>query len=255
MDTDAPASAGDNPLPKPTVEHRHPEWLTFVFAWGNPTAQSSNLHLTISFGRHYLETAIGEVHFGLRRGELRLSFENASLPLRDREPKGTLPVSMKVRKKETGSSSETVRTDLGASAGSGIKGGQPEFSGAVSANRSRESGYAHGSEQEFEDVEWFIEPKGADTAPIWDFGVKPGALVIRGSYHDFKLGVVRVRAKPVWVNAEFRVRGRDIQFLEFSNPLIRIGIAKLKLFGVLIGRHWCGEYLSHARFPFPEGER
>ncbi|WP_190340686.1 hypothetical protein [Leptolyngbya sp. FACHB-36] len=160
-----------------------------------PLATSStNLSLTIRFGRQEIKVPGGRVWFGLKRGELRLKLEDGKIPI---EKMGlTAALELELEREDQQEQSREGEANIA------IAGGVKTKDAAKRASKVKSKIHQ-------------VVTGGTEEAPVWRFEVKTSEPVLEGQLTEERLGTIEAATGPCGVAATFGVRGqRDICLIE-----------------------------------------
>lgn len=183
---------GDKPLPSMLARFRRTPSAT--------CADNIGVSLTITFGGQQeidipkgqmLFLPGGRATFGIRRGQLKLSLKNCTIPLE----KVALVNDFKL--------SETVERQTSHSA---------KVQGALAWDKRSIGTEATQGKTEKRSVEAFqVKKTGAEDSPTWTFEANEAHLLLEGMLKEQLLGLLSVAAPSCEINATFTVRGEDIR--------------------------------------------
>jgi hypothetical protein len=208
-----------NVMPEPQTENRFPDCVAMkihVEANTNNVSKAAflprfpltevvpskeaNLSLTINFsgeqeievpGGKRLGLPGGRVTFGLKRGQLRFIFQNCKLPLEKIALSKPFRVSIEVEQERTKSDEIQAAATL-----------ETRSVGAKAVRGSTEK----------TTVEVFqVKKIGSEDQPAWIFETHDDRMILEGTLKETLLGILHVMNLPCEVNADFTVRGEDIQ--------------------------------------------
>jgi hypothetical protein len=145
------------------------------------------LHLTVSFYEQEEAILGGRVKFGLKRGEVVLSFENAQMKMRDR----TLgaPLELTLEREITRELSSEFQG--GGSLSTSDKGILP---GAVLSAKTGEKI----TEKELSTT-YGVFTKGSPESPSWNFVSVSEHAPLKGVLRDAQLGILTIKQRGVWL--------------------------------------------------------
>jgi hypothetical protein len=160
------------------------------------------LYLTINFGEQWEEIPlVGQVKFGLRRGQLKFRLKNCKIPLKNRELAPSLQQSISKEKQiqessKRQASAEFSLTDIVPNPFTSKGGSKAGFSGEQTVGITDKLLYTVAQ----------IYPQGPEDQPVWNFQEKTGEPVLIGMLKGEKIATLTVKAKPCNIDVTFEIR-------------------------------------------------
>lgn len=168
-----------------------------------PLAISSgeiNLKLTIRFYKQKISVPGGQVEFGLKRGELKLSLENGTMPLEKVLLKSRLvpEIEVECQQENTGEIEANIAI-------------APALKNRDSYKTAMKSKYLANQ----------VSTRGTEEEPVWVFECKTNESFLVGQLTEEPLGMIHIKSAPCRVKATFEVRGQRDLFLIESEGLFK----------------------------------
>jgi hypothetical protein len=166
------------------------------------------LYLTINFGEQWEKVPfVGQVKFGLKRGQLKFRLKNCKIPLKNRELAPSLQQKISKEKQTQESSKRQASAEFSLSdivpvpftSKGGSKAG---LSGEQTVGVTEKVLYTVDQ----------IHSQGSDNQPVWIFQEKAGEQVLIGMLKSEKIATLIVETKPCNIDITFEVRNimRDV---------------------------------------------
>ncbi|WP_139240688.1 hypothetical protein [Geitlerinema sp. PCC 9228] len=167
-----------------------------------PWQKLIELNLTLAFGEQSQKLPAGEVSFGIKAGELRLTLKNGFIPYRKRELNNDIFELSIPKERQTSKSGKKKGSVKASAANSG------ELKGETIASREDITE----TKDKFKFRSPQITTKGSEENPAWEFEIKTGEPCIKGDIQNKKLAtvIVKEQRQPCEIEATFQVSGRDI---------------------------------------------
>ncbi|MBV6626997.1 MAG: hypothetical protein KI793_29350 [Rivularia sp. (in: Bacteria)] len=166
------------------------------------------LYLTLNFNEQWQEILGGQVKFGIKGGELRLSLENGKSPYELRHlMNGSLVVSTdkEIEIKQSSENTNSVGSSLSID--------------KASLTTKQEDKDKINRTEKFKKTTYCIETKGSEEKPIWVFQANADELTIKGNLIDEELATIVITENTYGVKATFEAKKKDIRLTEFEGAL------------------------------------
>lgn len=169
------------------IRNLYPNCLTLELEGENIEGLKAALYLTASFYEQEELILGGRVKFGLKRGELILSFENAQMKVKDRMLGAPLEVTLQ-REITRESSSEFQGGGSFSTSDKGILPG---------ASLSTKTGEKIAEKET--SITYRVFTTGNPESPSWNFVEVSRDNPLKGVLRDTQLGILTIRQRGVWL--------------------------------------------------------
>jgi len=225
---------------QPTIYNRFHDCAFIALVLGKNNGRIEAV-FTIVFGEHVeSNTAIGEVRFGIRRGELKVDVENGHIAPAEIDfmKEFSFITEVNAAEEKTGASSNTVKLMSSAKGKLGI---EPSLASQLEAGAEATLQAETKRSRSFRSSVYHVRAHWHPRRPRWEFHTQLWEFYLEGLIDKRRFAVITMTASPLKFRYKFDIRPKDIVYTNVNFLTNVKSINKNKILHVLLTKMIFGE--------------